>query len=44
MSLLGKEKNTSCGFVGFVEPGIPTQLVIHSHAAIESMLSHGLVG
>ncbi len=46
MSLLGEEKNTSYGFVGsisFVELGIPTQLVIHSLAVVESMLNHGLV-
>jgi NADH:ubiquinone oxidoreductase subunit 4 (subunit M) len=46
MSLLGEEKNISYGFVGsigFVELGIPTQLVIHSPATIEYMLSHGLV-
>jgi hypothetical protein len=44
MSLLGEGKNISygfVGFVGFVELGIPTQLVIHSLVA--SMLSHGLV-
>jgi hypothetical protein len=46
MNLLGEEKNTSYGFVGsisFVELGIPTQLVIHSLAIVENMLSYGLV-
>jgi hypothetical protein len=30
MNLLGKIKGTSCGFVGFVDLAIPTQLVVHS--------------